>query len=178
MRTILLVSALSLSIFPAASASESTDAEGASAKAEIAIDFDDRKELTSAREYTVFAEGSRRDSRDDVYDEALYKASAKTLREGFDWFRIVDSDIDRETVRSDGRASRIRGGFERTPVKRCGLLGCTTRYETNYRSEVETSFPERRDRVYEVTLDFVMGTGPVYEGGKVHFARNIKETRR
>lgn len=163
---------------PVAIAENNKSDASVSAEVELLVDFENAEELTSSRTYSVIVEGNRRDSRDDVYEKALLKASKMTLREDFEWFRVLDSDVDRETVGRDRPSSRIGTEYERTPVKRCGLLGCTTRYETSQRTRIESDFPERRDRVYEVSLDFKMGVGPVTEGGSVYDARNIRDERR
>ena len=134
-------------------------------------------ERVSVRTYEVVAKGNRRDSRSDVREEALYLAARKTLDNNYDWFRVTETYTDRDRVRSRSSA-RVTGGFERRPVKSCGLLGCTTRYETNYRAGYDNDWPERDETVYEVTLEFEMGTGRVSNPDGVHDARIVKRSYR
>lgn len=152
-------------------------ADDAYVSADISFDASTQSEIVSSRTYTVSAEGKRRDSRDDVYESALQMAAKKTLRLNYDWFRVLDKETERETVRTERFPSRASAGFERRPVKTCGLLGCTTRYERDYRAELQSDFPQRSDTYYEVTLDFEMGRGPVTDGGRVYDAGNVRRTR-
>ncbi len=174
MRKYIMSAAIAVIMVPVAAAEP---AEELKAEATLELQYGTAAETTSARTYSVTAEGNRRDSRDDVYDMALAKAAKKTLRSNYDWFRVLDSETERDTIQTERSSSRAVGRYERTPVKRCGLLGCTTRYETSYRADFDTDFPERRETTYEVTLDFEMGEGPVKDGGRVYDARNVQRTR-
>ena len=136
------------------------------------------EELTAGRTFSVTVDGDRRDSRDEVYEEALYLAAKKTERNDFEWFRVVNKETDRETTKTRDRGSRAEAGFERAPVRRCGLLGCKTEYRTQYRGEFGTDFPEREDTLYSVTLDFEMGVGPATNGGRIYYADEIKRDYR
>jgi len=136
------------------------------------------EELTAGRTFSVTVDGDRRDSRDEVYEEALYLAAKKTDRNDFEWFRVINKETDRETTKTRDRGSRAEAGFERAPVRRCGLLGCKTEYRTQYRGGFGTDFPEREDTLYSVTLDFEMGVGPATDGGRIYYADEIKRDYR
>ncbi|RKQ69616.1 hypothetical protein DES40_2419 [Litorimonas taeanensis] len=146
-------------------------------EATVSIELGSRTRI-SDRVYDVRAEGNRRDSRDDVIDEALYKAAQKTLNKDYDWFRVLDRDTDRETVYSDRGGSSFEARYERVPVQRCGLLACSTSYETQRSGYIEARSPERRETRYSVTLEFEMGTGPMPRSGEVYDARLVRRSYR
>lgn len=133
--------------------------------------------FTSDRTYEVEVDGNRRDSRQDVFEEALYKAAKKTLKKDYEWFRVVDKETEKDTVRTESR-NEARAGFEREPVRRCGLLGCTTEYRTTYRGGFDSSFPEREDTIYTVILEYEMGAGPAPVSDNVYDARDTKRKYR
>ena len=136
------------------------------------------EELTAGRIFSVTVDGDRRDSRDEVYEEALYLAAKKTERNDFEWFRVVNKETDRETTKTRDRDSRAEARFERVPERRCGLLSCKTEYRTRYRGEFGAGFPEREDTLYSVTLDFEMGVGPATQGGRIYYSDEIKRDYR
>jgi len=133
--------------------------------------------ITSNRTYEVEVDGGRRDSRSEVFDKALYKAAKKTLKKDHEWFRIIDKETEKETTRTESR-SGASVGFEREPVRRCGLLGCTTEYRTTQRGRFDSGFPEREDTVYTVILEYEMGSGPVAKSDNVYDARKAKKKYR
>lgn len=140
-------------------------------------------ERTSNRTYTVEVRGDRRDGRDAVRKDALYKAAKETLKKDYDWFRVINQETDTEVKEVSTRNSnRASAGFEREPVRSCGLLGCKTEYRTTYSAR---SDPFERDRFerdreetrYTVRLDYIMGTGPVQDIEAVYDARRVKNDR-
>ncbi len=138
-----------------------------------------RKTRVSERTYDVTAEGDHFDSRSEVFDEALYKAARKTLNKDYEWFRVLDRDTDRETVYTNrDRGSTFEARYERVPVRRCGLLACSTTYESRKSGHVEYRTPERAETRYSVTLEFEMGDGPAPEGPSVYDASLIKRSYR
>lgn len=122
------------------------------------------------RTYEVTAKGDRNDSRSEVYDEALYKAAKKTRKEDFDWFRVVDSEIEKETRIRDSESS-FEAGYDRVPYRSCGLLTCRTEYRTERRTNVTIDLDDREESRYEVELEFEVGWGPMPSSGEVYDAR-------
>ncbi len=132
---------------------------------------------TSDRTFDVKVKGARNDGRSDVYDEALYKAARKTRKKDYDWFRVIDSEIERDTRRT----SRERGfetEFERTPYRSCGLLTCRTEYRSERRTTVEFDFDDREESRYTVELEFEAGWGTMPAGPDVYDARLVERDYR
>jgi len=143
-----------------------------SVEAKVVIGSEER---VSPRIMEVTVEGKKRDSRNEVMDEALYKAARKTLKNDYDWFRILDREIEKETEVTR-RGSGFSGSYERVPERSCGLLGCTTRYRTEYNNEFNVRMNEREDTVYTITLEYQMGTGPTRGDTDVYDARIVKNS--
>jgi|GEM_PF-1529257 len=139
--------------------------------------YNPQTERVSLRTYDVKVRGDRRDSRDEVMDKALYKAAKETLSKDYDWFRVIDSDTEEVTVETRDR-SRASAGFERRPVRSCGLLSCSTSYETSYRGGFETRDRVREESTYTVRLEYEMGTGSVQDRDRVYDARIVKSSYR
>ena len=149
-----------------------------SANASLSVSHNSNQaERVSIKTYTISVDGKRRDSRSDVMDEALYEAALETEDRGYDWFRVVQRDTDRntESVRGNSRAS---AGFERVPTRSCGLLGCSTSYRTEYRGGFETSNLDREETTYSVTLRYQMGTGTPSNTSDVYDARIVQNSYR
>lgn len=131
----------------------------------------------SDRTYDVKVRGDRNDSRSDVYDEALYKAARKTRKKDYDWFRVIDSEVERETRITDSE-SGFEAGYERVPYQSCGLLTCRTEYRTETRSRLTIDAPEREESRYTVELEFEAGWGSMPRGGEVYDARRVENEYR
>lgn len=176
MRNISMTTVMAASfVFAAPAFAQTTDAD-IDVKAEIIIGSPGQS-ITSNRTYEVEVDGGRRDSRTEVFEKALYKAAKKTLKKDHEWFRVLEKETEKDTVRTEAR-SGARAGFEREPVRRCGLLGCRTEYRTTYRGGFDSSFPEREDTVYTVILEYEMGSGPVAASDNVYDARRAKKKYR
>ncbi len=130
-------------------------------------------ERVSPRIYSVTVDGDRKDTREDVVEKALYKAAKKTLKYDYDWFRVVETDIDRERI-GNTRSSKIHSGFETRPYRECGLLGCTTTHRTNYNSRISSNGDSRSRVYYSVVLEYEMGKGQVLNPGEIYDANQAK----
>ncbi len=172
MRNIILTTALTAAM--ALPMMSTAAAQSVSIDAEAKVGYS-QPERVSRKVYEVTVDGDRRDSQKDVFEEALYKAAKKTIKNDYDWFRIVDRETERETVRTKNRSS-MSGHYERVPERQCGLLGCTTTYRTHYRGDIGSEFPDREDTVYSVTLEFEMGSGAFKNGDGLYDARSVKST--
>lgn len=168
-----LVSLAMLCLTPVGTAS----AQNTSVNANVNIGSEDQRSYTSSRTYVVTVDGGKRDNRQEVFEEALDRAATKTLRNDYDWFRIIDRETSKETTKTESR-SGFSARYERVPERRCGLLGCTTTYRDHYRGGFESDFPEREDTVYTVTLEFEMGSGPYANARNVYDARSIRNSNR
>jgi len=131
---------------------------------------------TSGKTYTVSTKGDRRDSAQDVFDEALYKAAKKTLRKDFEWFRIIDKETEKETERTRGERAGFETRYERVPVRSCGLLGCTTSSQSYRTTEFNSGTPDRKETTYSVDLEFEMGVGTPPNSKNVYNARIVKNS--
>lgn len=131
-------------------------------------------ERVSSKTYEVKVRGDSYDDRDEVMEEALYKAAKKTIKNDYDWFRVIDRETESEKSRT---SNNYRGSVERVPERRCGLLGCSTSYRTHYRNDIRADFNDREKVKYSVRLEYVMGIGPVKDSLNVYDAREVKASR-
>lgn len=53
-------------------------------------------ERVSAKTYEVNVRGNSYDDRDEVLEDALRKAAKKTIKNDYDWFRVIDREIETE----------------------------------------------------------------------------------
>jgi len=136
-----------------------------------------RSERVSTKTYQVSVDGKRRDNKSDVLDKALYKAAKKTLDKDYDWFRVVNRDT--ETIETRGRNnSGFSTTYERAPQRNCGLLGCSTTYETQSRSRFEADLSSRDETRHNITIEYEMGIGEVEDNEDVYDARIVKNSYR
>lgn len=136
---------------------------------------DQNSNYQSSKTFQVMVKGDRRDDRSEVMDEALYEAAIETLENGFDWFYIVNSEVEKDVL-SESRRGAFEGGVDRRPVTSCGLLGCSTRYETQYSSRAEIGQADTREVTYKVRLNFKAGSG-THDGSKdIYFAKAVKRS--
>ncbi|RKQ69615.1 hypothetical protein DES40_2418 [Litorimonas taeanensis] len=131
----------------------------------------------TGKTYEVSVDGDRNDTAQDVYDEALHKAARKTLDKGYDWFRVIERDTEKEITRGDNDA-RFETRYERVPVQSCGLLGCRTVNRTYRRDSFDTGFPERDETRYSVEIEFEVGTGQAPASGDVYDAKMVRRSFR
>ncbi|GHA81264.1 hypothetical protein GCM10009069_00270 [Algimonas arctica] len=173
MRTTLLTMAIlaaGTSIPALSMATDVTVKAGASIEAPIT-------RRTADRTFDVKVRGKRDESRSEVYDEALYEAARKTRKKDYDWFRIVESEIDSDTRRTDNE-SGFEAGYERVPYKSCGLLTCRTEYRTERRTSVSIDFDDREETRYTVKLEFEAGWGSMPIDGETYDARRVERDYR
>lgn len=178
MRTLTLTSLTALTLLALPSTASADVGINGNISAEISSsDYNPDKQRVSLRTYNVKVSGDRSDSRDEVMDKALYKAAKETLSKDYTWFRIVNRDTE-EVTRETRDRSHIGADFERRPVRSCGLLTCSTSYETRYSGEIGTRDRVRNDTTYTVRLEYEMGTGIVNYNDRVYDARIVKNSYR
>ena len=121
--------------------------------------------------YRVVYNGGRRSGLEETRDFALLRAAEVTVREGYDWFEIVDRDTH---TRTNAAGPRAGVGYERAyfVARECGLLGCTShvRPATYTRWEVASSHDvERHSHSIEVKL----GKGALPADGRGYDAKSV-----
>lgn len=132
---------------------------------------------TADRTYDVKLRGKNNESRSEVYDEALYRAARKTKKKDYDWFRVIDSEIVRDTRFTDSERG-FEAGYERVPYKSCGLLTCRTEYRTERRTSATIEFGDREEDRYTVKLEFEVGWGPAPTTDDAYDARAVERDYR
>lgn len=125
--------------------------------------------------YRVVYNGDRRTGINATRDFALLRASEITLREGYDWFRVVD----RETATEHAQRAGSSIGYERVysvDETHCGLLSCTrhSRPVGLARMDLDTDRPVAK---HSHALEIVMGKGQMPEdGGDYYDARSVSKS--
>lgn len=97
----------------------------------------------------VLSYQTRNGSKQKALELSKQHAAKLTIDKGYDWFTIIEQNVDVAQTDSALRNS-VRYPRQQT---RCGLLVCTT--ETTY-TEHERSFPER---VIQTQLTIMLGKG-------------------
>ena len=131
-------------------------------------------ERVSTKTYEVNVRGNSYDDRDEVLKDALRKAAKKTIKNDYDWFRVINREIESE---EKAISNSYHGSVERVPERRCGLLGCTTTYSTQTRNDFRASFNDRESVRHSIRLEYVMGIGPVKDSKNVYDARDVKASK-
>jgi hypothetical protein len=107
-------------------------------------------------------------------DYALLHAAELTLREGYDWFEIVDRET---TTTTHGRQPASAVSYERTYYVEhsCGLLSCTRSVRPWTSAGARMDFDSGRSRTtYSHVLEIVMGKGKIpEEGGRYYEAAPV-----
>jgi hypothetical protein len=104
-------------------------------------------------------------------DYALLQAAELTLREGYDWFEIVD----REMATSHTTEPATGLSYERTYFveRSCGLLGCAHSIRPIHSARMDTGAGRPRTK-YSYVLEIVMGKGAVpADGGNYYEAATV-----
>jgi hypothetical protein len=132
------------------------------APADSADDFGHYSSQLEANRYRIVYNGRSSTGPATTRDYALLHAAELTLREGYDWFEIVD----REMATSHTRQSSSGFTYDRTHhVERsCGLLACThSMYPMTGRGmHLDSGRSQTR---YSYVLEIVMGKGEMPEKG-------------
>ena len=141
------------------------------APADNADDYGHYSSKLGENRYRIVFNGGRSTGPNTTRDYALLHAAELTLREGNDWFEIVD----RETATTHGSRPTTGFTYERAYYmeRSCGLLGCTrsTRPWTAARMEMDTG---RSSTKYSHVLEIVMGKGEIpADGGNYYEAASV-----
>lgn len=148
------------------------------ASTSFALDIDHNTHVQiSSKTYTVKVKGSKKDSQNDVLEDALYKVANKTLKADYDWFKIVNRETDsHKTI--EKRSTGVRSNFETAPVRRCGLLSCKTQYRAQYGASQYDNPSRNEVTLHNVTLEYRMGRGPMDNSDNYYNAKLLKAAKK
>jgi hypothetical protein len=136
------------------------------APADSADDYGHYSSRLEENRYRIVYNGRPSTGPATTRDYALLHAAELTLREGYDWFEIVD----REMATSQSREPASRVTYERAyHVERsCGLLACSrSMYPmTGARMDIDSG---RSQTKYSYVLEIVMGKGEAPEKGGTYY---------
>lgn len=131
--------------------------------------------------YRVVYNGGRRADLETARDYALLHAAEVTLKEGYEWFRIVDRDSHTRT--SGGEDPRFGlgyrygygYGYDRAEYveRNCGVLGCTTRVRPASYSRWEIAGNTRRAERHSHSIEIVLGKGEPPADGNYYDAKSV-----
>jgi hypothetical protein len=126
--------------------------------------------------YRIVYNGGRSTGLNTSRDYALLRAAELTLRDGYDWFEVIDRET--VTVTDHGHGPETGFGIEQTYYveRSCGLLSCSqsVRPSTTTRLDVDSSRPVTK---HSHMLEIVMGKGKIPEtGGNYYDAASLAES--
>ena len=134
--------------------------------------------LTDNR-YRVTFTGNASTPSETVKDYALLRAAEVTLQNGYDWFRLVNSDIDKKVRSTTSVGSDFDVPGQTTVYQRCGLLSCSTAVSSSPGFspgfDVATT---NTSTAYSSALEIVMGKKPMPASVESYDARNLASTLR
>jgi hypothetical protein len=136
------------------------------ARADSADDYGHFSSRLDENRYRVVYNGRPSTGPATTRDYALLHAAELTLREGYDWFEVVD----REMTTSQTRQPAAGVSYERTYAeRRCGLLSCSraTYPASGAGMAVDSGRSQTR---YSYVLEIVLGKGEMPEKGGNHYA--------
>lgn len=129
----------------------------------------------AADRYRVVYNGGKRSGLEETRDFALIRAAEVTVREGYDWFEIVDRDTRTESTRQ----ARSGIGHERRYYvdRECSVLGCRSRvYPASYtRFELQNGRDEHR---HTHSIEIRLGKGKLPEDGRAYDAAVVLDAMR
>lgn len=132
------------------------------AAADHADDYGHYSSQIEENRYRIVFNGSRSTGPNTTRDYALLHAAELTLRQGYDWFQIVD----RETTVSETRQPSSGFSYERAYYveRSCGLLGCRRSVQPRTVARMDVRSDHSRTK-YSHVLEIVMGNGEIPEDG-------------
>lgn len=158
--------ALAAALVVGGCASSGTPYQPLSASSEIAGGYSDTK-LSEGRYRVVFA-GNRLTSRETVESYLLFRAAELTLAEGYDWFVVVDHEMDHRITREIRDDPLYRPWFgsaygEWRPYWRYRDARDAWREWDPYHGDPFWSI-EVTSEQFEATAEIRMGKGPIPAG--------------
>lgn len=132
--------------------------------------------LTDNR-YRVTFTGNTSTPSATVKDYALLRSAELTLQQGYDWFTVVNRDLDRKTSSTTTGADTIV--YPQTQVyQSCGLLGCRTAVATAPGFSAPDLATTSTSTAYSQALEIVMGKGATPSSGDSYNARQLANSIR
>jgi hypothetical protein len=143
-------------------------------RANSADDYGYHSSKLNGDRYRIVYNGGSSAGPHTARDYAMLHAGELTLREGYDWFRIVD----RETVAVEKARPATGVSYERAYYvqRSCGLLACSrsVRPWTTARMDVDSG---RSRATYSHALEIVMGKGELpADGGDYYEAAPLVDS--
>jgi hypothetical protein len=140
------------------------------APADSADDYGHYSSKLEETRYRIVYNGRSSTGPATTRDYALLHAAELTLREGYDWFEIVDREMSTSYTRQPAAGFTYERAYymERS----CGLLSCTRSMHpmTGARMDVDSG---RSQTKYSYVLEIVMGTGEMPAGGNCYEAAPV-----
>lgn len=130
----------------------------------------------SANRYRVTFTGNPVTPSETVKDYALLRAAELTLQEGFDWFQISNSDVDKKTT-STVVGSDFGDPGQTTVYQRCGLLSCDSyvSHSPGFSTGVSSV---SQSTAYSSAIEVVMGKKPMPKSVESYNAQELASTLR
>jgi hypothetical protein len=142
-------------------------------------------EATSARDYgysesritdnryRVSFRGDADTSSDEVKDMALLRAAEITLRNDYDWFRVLTQETQQDSTQTPVTTTR-RGADTQQVFRDCGPRGCTTTITPAYTGADVVAIREQ-DR-YTTSIEIVMGDGDLEDPTTAYDATELRRS--
>jgi hypothetical protein len=126
------------------------------APADSADDYGHYSSKLEEARYRIVYNGRSSTGSTATRDYALLHAAELTLREGYDWFEIVDREMSTSYTRQPAAGFTYERAYHME--RSCGLLSCTRSMHpmTAARMDVDAG---RSQTKYSYLLEIVMGTG-------------------
>ena len=122
--------------------------------------------------YRINYSGDVRDTSDEVKDKALLRAAELTLRNDYDWFRVVNQETQQNTTTTP--VTTTTTSPTQQVVRDCGPLGCTTTVTPAYTgTQIVTS--REQDR-FSTSLEIVMGDGRLDDPTTAYDASELRRS--
>lgn len=154
-----MITAAALALAAGLTACATPTVYGASTGTPTSVGFSDYRIETGR--YRVTFTGGGGAPMNQVADYALLRAAEVSLRDGYDWFRVIDR-----------RDSRVGGGYGGGP--RVSIGGGSSSYgRTSVGVGVGTSFDLSGGPAWSRTLEVMGGKGAVPKDGDVYDARDV-----
>ncbi|MBT8421482.1 MAG: hypothetical protein KJP03_00010 [Gammaproteobacteria bacterium] len=133
-------------------------------------DFGYYSEPINPDRYRVAYNGDHRLDLEDVRTYTLLHAAELTLREGYDWFQIVERES--RSIHHPRTTTRYAAERNYTRTRHCGLLGCQETVRPSGYPQFSTSDTPATVK-HRYSIEIAMGEGELPAEGDAHDARDI-----
>lgn len=122
--------------------------------------------------YRIGFNGNANASSDEVKDMALLRAAEVTLRNDYDWFRVVNQETEQNTTATTQGTTAV--DTPRQVTRECGPLGCTTTVTPGY-TGVDVVTVREVDH-YNTSIEIVMGDGRLADPTSAYNASELRRS--